>query len=98
MIDYVDTNRTLHPSRAGRLLLSQGIITVEVLVVLDNKLSKYFRKNPKLAMDYIAIYFRTVNLRFQSLKSPKVLFKVRFLGLIVKNKFFQLLRTIFSMQ
>lgn len=75
--DYIETNITFHPSIAGRARLAAGPITVEVLVVTDYKLSKQFAGDFPRLVEYIAIFFRSVNLRFAQIDKPRIIFRVR---------------------
>ena len=74
--DYIETNITLHHSATGRARVAAGPIIVEVLVIADFEFSKRFSHNRSRLMHYIAIFFRTVNLRFAQIDMPRIVFRV----------------------
>jgi len=77
VIDYIDANVTLHPSIISRARLAAGPVIAEVLVVTDFEFSKQFANEFPRLVEYIAVFFRSINLRYLQITEPRIIFRVR---------------------
>ena len=75
--DYVVSDRKLRQLPQGRGFGTGGPVIVEVLVIFDYSLTREFDGNKKRIMDYVAVFFRAVNLRYKRLGDPYIIFRVR---------------------
>ena len=74
--DYIDLNLTLHYSIKGRSYKPPDYVIVELLVVTDFELTTKFQKNYKSIANYIAVFIRTINLRYGQIENPRIIFRV----------------------
>ncbi len=69
----VDLHRNFTPSFNA---LSNTPAVVEIVLVVDKDLGDVFRQNYNAVVDYLAVYFADVNMRYKTLPSVDISFQV----------------------